>query len=181
MKASIFWFTGMSGSGKTTLANAVLDKLKYDGINTLILDGDVIRDSYDIKLGFSETDIEKNNLLISEYCYAERLNYDCIIVPIISPFDIVRKKVKSFLSEKFYLIYLYSTIDALRLRDPKGLYRKADLGELNNLIGYSDELRYDVPSEFDLIINTSKIADKSRAIDTLYEFIKQEILDPGRM
>jgi adenylylsulfate kinase-like enzyme len=175
--APIFWLTGMSGSGKTTLTNAIVKKLRNKGLNVLILDGDKVRESYETKLGFNEKDIEKNNLNISHYCSIERKGYDCIIVPIISPFDNVRKKVRNFLSKGFYLVYLSSTIDSLKIRDPKGLYHKADLGEINNLIGYSEILRYDIPNDYDLIIDTSNSIDKSDSISLFYNFINQKILD----
>ena len=178
---SVIWFTGMSGSGKTTLTNAVTNKLQEDGFNILILDGDAVRDTYKIKLGFSEEDIEKNNLKISQYCIQERENYDCIIVPIISPFDNVRKNIRNLLGKNFYLIYLSSAIKSLRLRDPKGLYQKADLGEINNLIGYSELLKYDEPLDYDFMLDTSNSDDKLKSINLLYKFIKQKILDSRRI
>ena len=133
-----------------------------------------------ITLDENKWPFEKNNLYISECCSIERGNYDCIIVPIISPFDSIRKKVRDLLCENFYLIYLSSTIESLKQRDPKGLYKKADLGEINNLIGYSELLNYDVPVDYDLMIETSDSSNKSKSVNLLYEFAKKTILDSGK-
>ena len=91
----------------------------------------------------------------------------------------VRKQIRGFLGENFYLIYLFSTIESLKLRDPKGLYKKADLGEIDNLIGYSELLRYDIPVDYDLMIETSNPFKKGEAENTLLKFIKKKILDTG--
>ena len=71
-KASIFWFTGMSGAGKSTMAEHAKFELENHGYNILILDGDVVRENYNIKLGFGKDDIEKNNLNVARLCKKER-------------------------------------------------------------------------------------------------------------
>ena len=63
-KAHIFWCTGMSGSGKSTLAEHAKVKLERLGFTVLILDGDVVREKYNVQLGFDRKDVEKNNLYI---------------------------------------------------------------------------------------------------------------------
>ena len=45
-------------------------------------------------------------------------------------------------------------IDSLKKRDTKGLYKAADLGLINNLIGYSEINPYDKPSDADFVVNT---------------------------
>lgn len=51
----IVWITGPQGSGKTTLANEVCDRLReFPHLQLCQIDGDVIRDSMPIKLGYSD-------------------------------------------------------------------------------------------------------------------------------
>ena len=57
--ATIFWFTGLSGSGKTTLSFRAEKKLTESGFSVKVLDGDMIRAAYKVKLGFDRKDIEK--------------------------------------------------------------------------------------------------------------------------
>jgi len=170
-KANIFWCTGMSGVGKSTLAEYAKRVLERSKFSVLILDGDVVREKYDVKLGFGRKDVEKNNLHVAKLCEDERYNYDAIIVPIISPIDIVRKAVKKILLPNYYLIYFYSDIDSLRKRDPKGLYKKADELEITDLIGYSDSNPYEIPETYDLIIDTSDHIDIDYSKKTISQFI----------
>ena len=92
--ASVYWFTGLSGVGKSTIAKAAKSKLGLMGFKVLVLDGDDVRQKRHHNLGFSESDIVENNLLISELCVKQRQEYDIIIVPIISPFRRSRSAAK---------------------------------------------------------------------------------------
>jgi adenylylsulfate kinase len=149
----------MSGSGKSTLTTHAKDKLERQGFTVLVLDGDAVRKEYDLQLGYNREDIQTNNLNIAKLCIQERCNYDVIFVPIISPIDKLRKKVKTLLSPNYHLIYLDCDIQSLRSRDPKGLYKRADSGEIDDLIGYSNNNPYDVPVDYDLIVDTSIRSD----------------------
>jgi adenylyl-sulfate kinase len=171
--AAIFWCTGLSGSGKTTLSSHAKKKLEACGLTVMILDGDTIRATYKVKLGFSREDIENNNANIVRICEAERQNYDVLIVPVISPIDYFRKTARKKLGSSFYLIYLSSSMESLKKRDPKGLYGKADRGEIANLIGYSKNNPYEVPADADLIIDTSSSATLELSAETIFEFIKK--------
>jgi len=175
--ADIFWCTGMSGTGKSTLSLYAKGELKRKGLSVLILDGDVIRDKYKTRLGFGREDVEKNNLNVAKLCEGERDNYDVIIVPIISSIDTVRRTVRKNLSPGFHLMYITADIESLKDRDPKGLYKKADNGELIGLIGYSDSNPYDIPQDYDLIVDTSKQVDVERSKELFLNFILQNIIE----
>ena len=45
MKATVFWITGLPGAGKTTLAKTVVEYLKGNGVPTVWLDGDALRNA----------------------------------------------------------------------------------------------------------------------------------------
>jgi adenylylsulfate kinase-like enzyme len=173
--AKIFWCTGMSGAGKSTLATFAASELKKHNISVLILDGDVIRDRYSVPLGFNRKDVKKNNLHVAQICKAEGINYDVIIVPIISPIEKVRGIVGESLSPNFHLIYIFSEIESLRDRDTKGLYKKADDGEITDLIGYSKSNPYDDPLNFDLMINTTHQSEINESKNQFYQFIYQSL------
>ena len=170
--AAIFWLTGLSGSGKSTLSFHAKQQLEASGLDILILDGDMIRESYKVKLGFGKEDIEKNNLNIIKICAAERSNYDILIVPVISPIDRSRKIARKTLEPFFRLIYISCNIDELRKRDPKGLYEKADRGEITDLIGYSKSNPYETPADADLKLDTSSSSTLESSVKTIVEFIK---------
>jgi adenylylsulfate kinase-like enzyme len=169
--AAVFWCTGMSGAGKSTLAEHAKTEMEKTGLSVLIVDGDTVRESYPEKLGFSGDDVRKNNLNIANICTNERKSYDAIIVPIISPSNEVRAIVREMLSENVYLIFVSSDIESLRERDPKGLYKDADLGRIVDLIGYSESNPYEIPSDADLIVDTSSNSDIQESKRIFSEFI----------
>ena len=171
--AAIFWFTGLSGTGKTTLSFHAKEKLEAIGLSVMILDGDIIRASYKVQLGFNKEDIKKNNMNIVNICKVQRNNYDVLMVPIICPIDRYRKMARKILEPSFQLIYLASSIDSLKKRDPKGLYSKVDKGEIKDLIGYPKLNSYEIPVDADLILDTSSDATLELSVETLVEFIRR--------
>lgn len=83
----IYWLTGQTGVGKTTLANALQKK-----IGGVVLDGDEMRKSISLGLGFSKGDRTKNNLRIARLAHV--LSYrSIVIVSVIAPFEEVRQQV----------------------------------------------------------------------------------------
>lgn len=142
----------------------------------LIVDGDVVRSSYCSNPGFHREAIEKNNLTIAEICKRKRRGYDAILVPVISPIDSVRKEIRRILSPYYYLIYLSAGVASLKKRDVKGLYAKADKGELTDLIGYSESNPYEEPDDADLVIDTSSMSDLSDSVKKFNRFVQKTIL-----
>ena len=152
-KAFIFWFTGLSGSGKTTVATAIKSLLESHDYSILILDGDEVREQLHVHLGFTEQDIKKNNSLIADLCRTYRNDYDVIIVPIISPYNISRKQVRVLLGDGFFEIYFSADLGTVMKRDVKGFYAKAKRNQISTLIGYSPYNIYEPPQNPDFVVN----------------------------
>ena len=145
----------MSGSGKSTLAEYIRDTYQKEGYSVSIIDGDDIRDKDTEKLGFGRQDVEVNNLRIARLCLESKDNgFDLILFPVISPYDEIRKITRSLLESYYHLVYVETDIDSLKKRDTKGLYKAADQGLINDLIGYSEINQYDKPSDADFVVNT---------------------------
>ena len=64
----VVWIIGLSGAGKTTLANDILLKTRKEKNNVVLIDGDIIRETFDNDLGFSLIDRKKNADRISQLC-----------------------------------------------------------------------------------------------------------------
>ena len=168
-KFNIVWLTGMSGSGKSTLAEYIKDTYQKEGYSVRIIDGDDIRDRDVEKLGFGRKDVEVNNLRIAKLCLESKdSGFDLILVPVISPYDEVRKRTRSLLEPYYHLVYVEADIDSLKKRDTKGLYKAADQGLISDLIGYSEINPYDKPSDADFVVNTNN--------NTLLDDSKQSLL-----
>ena len=69
----VIWIIGLSGSGKTTIANLLFKKLKKKYSNIVHLDGDVVRQIYDDKIGYS---IDDRKIITSGSNYTTSLKVD---------------------------------------------------------------------------------------------------------
>ena len=163
----------MSGSGKSTLAEYIKDTYQKEGYSVRIIDGDDIRDRDVEKLGFGRKDVEVNNLRIAKLCLESKdSEFDLILVPVISPYDEVRKRTRSLLEPYYHLVYVETDIDSLKKRDTKGLYKAADQGLINDLIGYSEINPYDKPSDADFVVNTNNNTLLNDSKQSLLGFVK---------
>lgn len=170
---NIVWLTGMSGSGKSTLAEYIKNTYQNEGYTVRIIDGDDIRDRDVEKLGFGRKDVEVNNLRIAKLCLDSKdSEFDLILVPVISPYDEVRKRTRSLLEPYYHLVYVETDIDSLKKRDTKGLYKATDQGLINDLIGYSEINPYDKPSDADFVINTNNNTLLNDSKQSLLGFVK---------
>jgi adenylylsulfate kinase len=59
-----------------------------------------------------------------------------VVVSLISPYDDIRNQIRAF-CQNFVEVYLSTDIETCIQRDPKGLYKKALNGEINDFTGIS--------------------------------------------
>ncbi|MBH15683.1 MAG: adenylyl-sulfate kinase [Gemmatimonadetes bacterium] len=154
---NVIWLTGLSGSGKTTLAKALLKELRSDGSTGVLIDGDKVRNSRQNRLGFTRSDIERNGFQVIDLCEKERLVSDYVIVAVITPFEVVRTEARTRLQPNYYEVFVSTSLDLCKRRDTKGLYRKAELGEIQNLVGVSGEVPFETPKASDITIDTHQV------------------------
>ena len=150
----VLWFTGLSGSGKSTIAELLTKEFKILGREYKIFDGDDVRKRLHKHLGFTPEDIKENNRLIVELCRNEFGKADFIVVPIISPFKESRAYARRVFKENFVEIYVNCSFEECRRRDIKGLYAKAERGEIENFIGM--HVPYEAPENPEIEINSMK-------------------------
>ncbi len=166
----------MSGSGKSTLASYIENFCKKKQYKSYIVDGDEVRDKDVKKLGFSREDVLKNNLRIARFCLVlKSKGFDVAIVPVISPYEEIRRKVRSLLEPYFHLVYVKTDIDTLRSRDTKGLYSATDKGLIDNLIGYSSINPYDEPKNAEIIIETGRLTTVSESKNKILNYIENQV------
>lgn len=152
-RAAVVWFTGLSGSGKSTLAHAVEEKLFGMGCRTFVFDGDNVRHGLCGDLGFSEADRREN---IRRIGAMTRLFVEAGVIALtafISPFRADREKVRSLVPQgDFIEIYCRCPLNVCESRDSKGLYRRAQAGEIKEFTGISSP--YEIPENPELIVDT---------------------------
>ncbi len=151
-RPAILWFTGLSGSGKSTIANTVEAKLHALGAHTYMLDGDNVRHGLNRDLGFTDTDRVENIRRVAEVA---KLFADAgliVLVSFISPFRAERQMARELAGPgQFFEVFVDTPIEVCRQRDPKGLYKKADAGQIANFTGISSPYEPPQAPEFHLL------------------------------
>jgi bifunctional enzyme CysN/CysC len=152
-KPAVLWFTGLSGAGKSTIANLVEKRLHALGHHTMILDGDNVRHGLNRDLGFSEADRVENIRRIAE---VSRLFVEAgliVIVSFISPYRAERMLARDRVgNDEFLEIFVDTPVEECRRRDPKGLYQKADAGQIRNFTGV--DAPYEEPLDPEIRLRT---------------------------
>lgn len=170
-KPAILWFTGLSGAGKSTVANAVERKLAAAGHHTYSLDGDNVRHGLNRDLGFTDEDRVENIRRIGE---VGKLFVEAGLIvtcSFISPFQSERQMVRELVDDdEFVEVFVDTPLEVCIERDPKGLYKKAQAGEIKNFTGFDSP--YEAPENPEIRIDTS---DKSpdEAADVVISMLRE--------
>jgi bifunctional enzyme CysN/CysC len=173
----VVWLTGLPGSGKSTIANIVERKLVALGRQTMLLDGDNLRQGLNADLGFDPVARSENVRRVGEVA---KLMADAgliAIVALVSPFQADRTRAAALLPEgRFLEIFVDTPFEVCRQRDPKGLYEKADRGKVINLTGRDQP--YEVPEDPALVLHTAELTPE-QAADRVVELVLERIAASG--
>jgi bifunctional enzyme CysN/CysC len=165
-KPLVLWFTGLSGSGKSTIANIVEQALHKAGRATYTLDGDNVRHGLCRDLGFTAADRVENIRRVGEVA---KLMVDAgliVLASFISPFKAERRMVRDLLGPgEFIEVFVDTPIEACIARDPKGLYAKAQAGQIQNFTGISSP--YEPPEHPELHVLTAGRTPEECAAEVL--------------
>ena len=170
-KGVALWFTGLSGSGKTTLAYALERELIAHGVSAYVIDGDNVRHGLNRDLGFSPEERRENIRRIGEVV---KLFVDAGLVALsafVSPYRADRERVRAaMLPGDFVEVYVNASLETCRARDPKGLYQKADRGEIVDLTGVGSP--YEAPLSPELVLDTDRQA-VSDSVDQMLLWLRR--------
>lgn len=164
----VIWLTGLSGAGKTTIAQRIAAQLRSLGHQVEEMDGDVIR-SFFPTLGFTDEERDAHVRRVGYMCSRIEAQGTTVIASLISPSIESRKFVRQ-ICKNYFEVYVSTPLSVCEARDPKGLYKKARRGEIQNFTGISSE--YQVP------INPEFTIDTTAADSTLIaeEIIRQYLI-----
>ena len=151
-KGLVVWLTGLSASGKSTIAVEAEKILNSMGKAVYRLDGDNIRFGLNSDLGFSEQDRFENIRRISEVCALFQDAGLIVIATFISPLAKMRQMAREKAGKDFMEVYVKADVQTCIKRDPKGLYKKALNGEIQDFTGISSP--YEEPVNPELVLDT---------------------------
>ena len=139
------------------------------GIRSYVLDGDNIRCGLNNDLGLAPNDRKENIRRIAEVAKLMVDSGILVFAAFIAPYRNSRMFVRELMSDlPFYECYVNCPVDVCETRDPKGLYRKARVGEITNMTGLTAP--YEEPENPELIVNTSQ-TPLDDCVDKMIDFL----------
>jgi adenylylsulfate kinase-like enzyme len=158
----VIWITGLSGAGKTSLAHATASRLRSSGEGVVQLDGDELRAVFgDAAANEQSHSREARLALAMQYARLCRVLAGQGLTVVISTISLF-KEVHAWNRQNlpgYFEVYMKVPVQELRRRDPKGIYRRFDRGELINVAGL------DLP------------VDEPKAADWILDFVPEQTID----
>ncbi|MBT9264473.1 adenylyl-sulfate kinase [Pseudomonas sp. MG-9] len=149
----VIWITGLSGAGKSTLAREFVTRLRTAGQSVVMLDGDELREVFGAAAANSQNHGREGRLALAlQYAHLCRMiaaQGQTVVIATISLFHEVHAWNRAHLPG-YFEVYLKVPVEELRRRDPKGIYRRFDAGELHNVAGL--DLTVDEPQAADWLV-----------------------------
>lgn len=175
----VVWLTGLSGSGKSTLARRLERRLLEAGRIAYVLDGDNVRHGLNADLGFAAEDRTENIRRIAEVA---RLFADAGVIAVtafISPYRDDRRRARQLLDDgRFVEVFVDTPLETCRQRDPKGLYAKAQAGEIRNFTGL--DAPYEAPETPELHLKTDAV-DVDTTVEPILRYLQEHrLIDPSQ-
>jgi adenylylsulfate kinase len=170
-QGGVLWFTGLSGSGKSTIAREVEWRLFEMGKQVFVLDGDNVRHGLNKDLGFSPEDRQENIRRIGEVAKLFRNQGNLVLTAFISPYRADRAVASDLFQDgSFHEIFVDCPVEECIQRDPKGLYKKAMNGEIQNFTGI--QAPYEAPEQPALTVNT-QAQDLAQSVEAVIQYLQE--------
>jgi adenylylsulfate kinase len=160
------WITGLPFTGKKDTARILAGRLNLLNYGAEVLIGGQIRRKYEKKLGFAREEIYKNVRRIAFECKLLSENGVIAIAVTISPYLELREECRRLIGN-FVEVYHRCPLEVLKKRDKKGLFKKAEEGQLQNVAGIS--IPYEESPRPEVIID----ADKEVPMDAANKILKK--------
>ncbi len=132
----VFWLFGRSGAGKTTLARRLRDGLQERQLPVVYLDGDEMRATLCSDLGFHSAARLENHRRIAEMARLLASQQINVVVSTMAPEYPHRDLVAQIAGDRLVWFFIDAPLAVCMARDPKGIYKRAQAGQLAQLIDY---------------------------------------------
>lgn len=149
------WFTGLPSSGKSTLAVGVQQQLAGRGIGAQLLDSDELRKRLLPEPTYSEAERDWFYGLIVFLAGLLTRNGVNVLIAATGQKRAYRDAARAEI-EDFCEVFVFCSPEVCRMRDPKGLWERADRGEIRDLPGHGAS--YEAPLYAEVIIHNDRLA-----------------------
>lgn len=149
-RGRVYWVTGLSQAGKTTVGTLLCRELWRRKNSAVLLDGDDLRGVFGDDLGYDAEARLQSAMRYARLCRMLSDQGIDVVCATISMAHDCRRWNRQHIA-RYFEIYLRVPMDELVARDCKGLYRRAQAGEIQNVVGV--DILVEEPEAPDLVID----------------------------
>jgi adenylylsulfate kinase len=165
----VVWFTGVPATGKSTVATIVEQELRSRGLKVENLDSDEVRANISPNLGYTLEARDENTKRLAFLGNLLARNGVAVLITAVSSLRKFRDRARAQI-DNFAEVHVKCPLEECQKRDPKGLYKKAERGEVSDIAGMHQP--YEEPLNAEVVLEThSCTADEcaSRVMEALQD------------
>jgi adenylyl-sulfate kinase len=171
-RGAVLWLTGLPASGKSTIAMELERRLVIAGAHAYVLDGDNVRAGLSRDLGFSAADRRENIRRVGAVAALFADAGTIAIAAFISPYRAGRDDARAAAGDSFHEIYVKADQSSREARDPKGHYKQARAGKIEDFSGITGD--YEEPELPELVLDTT-VQSLEECVDALMQYVEENI------
>ena len=137
-----YWITGLSAAGKATVSREFVAELRGAGVSVILLDGDELRAVLGADAYTKDERIELG-LLYGRMCKMLLDQGVNLVIAAGGLFHVIQERNRRTIPH-YVEVFLDVPLEELVRRDPKGMYKKALSGEIDNVMGMDLQVEYPV-------------------------------------
>jgi adenylylsulfate kinase len=154
------WLTGLPSSGKSTLARALQRLLAEQGIDSRVLDSDQLRRKLTPQPTYTPEERDAFYQAVAELARRLTAQGTNVLIAATASRRAYRRAARDCIP-RFAEVYVECPPRVCRLRDPKGLWRRAGAGEITNLPGA--DAPYEPPRSPEVRVDTVQTTPQEAA------------------
>ena len=164
------WLTGLPASGKSTLARNLKPVIRERYGAAQILDSDELRHILTPKPTYMEDERDWFYSVITFLAELLTNNGVNVVIAATAPRRMYREATRKCI-RRFAEVYVDCSPEVCRHRDPKGLWKRADKGEITNLPGA--DAQYEAPISPEAHVVTTDLSPAEAANQVLHQLEEQ--------
>jgi adenylylsulfate kinase len=170
------WLTGLPSSGKTTLAHALRRLLAERDIEVQLLDSDDLRRKLTPDPIYSDEERDWFYDMVTFLAGLLTDNGVNVLIAATAPRQAYREAARDRIAQ-FAEVYVHCSPEECRVRDPKGLWARADRGEIATLPGAGAP--YEPPENPEVRVDTVHLSVEEAARRILHRLDEWAFLPVG--